>query len=176
MTDDHALMAAFLPGQHRDPFDRMLAAQAVIEDLTLITRDPQLAGFGCRLLWSTRNGRPGQSSRSLPPRAGRGDAGDRGGSGGRARLHQRRAVASPARRSRRRCRGGRSARDEVARGARLRRRRGAAAAPPQCRRCTRRGAPADEIARAVFDAAEQARVEALGARAHGRGARQSRRG
>lgn len=51
MTDDHALMAAFLPGQHRDPFDRMLAAQAVIEDLTLVTRDPQLAGFGCRLLW-----------------------------------------------------------------------------------------------------------------------------
>lgn len=51
MTDDHALMAAFLPGRHRDPFDRMLAAQAVIENLTLITRDPQLAGFGCSLLW-----------------------------------------------------------------------------------------------------------------------------
>lgn len=51
ITDDHALMAAFLPGRHRDPFDRMLAAQAMIEDLTLITRDPQLAGFGCRLLW-----------------------------------------------------------------------------------------------------------------------------
>ena len=51
MTDDHALMAGFLPGQHRDPFDRMLAAQAVIEDLTVITRDPQLARFGCRTLW-----------------------------------------------------------------------------------------------------------------------------
>jgi PIN domain nuclease of toxin-antitoxin system len=51
MSDDHALMAAFLPGPHRDPFDRMLAAQAVIEDLTIITRDPQLAGFGCRTLW-----------------------------------------------------------------------------------------------------------------------------
>jgi len=51
MTDDHALMAGFLPGEHRDPFDRMLAAQAVIEDLTLITRDQQLGGFGCRTLW-----------------------------------------------------------------------------------------------------------------------------
>jgi PIN domain nuclease of toxin-antitoxin system len=51
MTDDHALMASFLPGEHRDPFDRMLAAQAVIEDLTLITRDQQLGGFGCRTLW-----------------------------------------------------------------------------------------------------------------------------
>ena len=38
------------------------------------------------------------------------------------------------------------------------------APPPQCRRCTPRDAPADEVARAVFDAAEQARVEALGAR------------
>jgi PIN domain nuclease of toxin-antitoxin system len=51
MTDDHALLAAFLPGRHRDPFDRMLAAQAMIEDLTLVSRDPRLADFGCRLLW-----------------------------------------------------------------------------------------------------------------------------
>ena len=51
MSDDHALMAAFLPGRHRDPFDRMLAAQAVIEDLTIITCDPQLAGFGCKVIW-----------------------------------------------------------------------------------------------------------------------------
>ena len=51
MTDDHALMAGFLPGEHRDPFDRMLAAQAVIEDLTVITRDPQLARLGCRTMW-----------------------------------------------------------------------------------------------------------------------------
>ena len=50
------------------------------------------------------------------------------------------------------------------RGARLRRCGGAAAPAPQCRRSTPRHAPADEVARAVFDAAEQARVEALGAR------------
>ena len=51
ITDDHALMAGFLPGWHRDPFDRMLAAQAVIEDLVVVTRDPQLARLGCRTLW-----------------------------------------------------------------------------------------------------------------------------
>ena len=65
---------------------------------------------------------------------------------------------------------------EVGRGARLRRRGGAASSGITMRRCTRRGAPADEVARAVFDAAEQARVEALGARAMDGRARQSRRG
>lgn len=51
MTDDHALMAGFLPGRHRDPFDRMLAAQAVIENLTVITRDPALPALGCEVIW-----------------------------------------------------------------------------------------------------------------------------
>ena len=51
MTDLHSLAAGFLPGSHRDPFDRMLAAQALAENLTLISRDPELAGFGCRTIW-----------------------------------------------------------------------------------------------------------------------------
>jgi PIN domain nuclease of toxin-antitoxin system len=51
MTDEHALKAAFLPGRHRDPFDRMLAAQALIEGLTVITRDPAFAAFGCKVGW-----------------------------------------------------------------------------------------------------------------------------
>jgi PIN domain nuclease of toxin-antitoxin system len=51
MTDDHALKAAFLPGRHRDPFDRMLAAQALIESLVVITRDPAFAAFGCTVIW-----------------------------------------------------------------------------------------------------------------------------
>jgi PIN domain nuclease of toxin-antitoxin system len=51
MTDEHALTAGLLPGPHRDPFDRMIAAQALIESLTVITRDKQLAGFGCRTIW-----------------------------------------------------------------------------------------------------------------------------
>lgn len=47
----HALGAGLLPGQHRDPFDRILAAQALAEDLTVVTRDPEFAAFGCKVLW-----------------------------------------------------------------------------------------------------------------------------
>ncbi|WP_373486882.1 type II toxin-antitoxin system VapC family toxin [Blastomonas sp.] len=51
VTVDHGLLAGSLPGDHRDPFDRMIAAQAIIEDLTVITRDPALAALGCRVVW-----------------------------------------------------------------------------------------------------------------------------
>ena len=47
----HALRAGSLDGPHRDPFDRMQAAQALIEDLIIVTRDPAFASFGCRVLW-----------------------------------------------------------------------------------------------------------------------------
>ena len=40
ITLNHAATAAGLPRVHRDPFDRMLIAQAVIEKLTLVTADP----------------------------------------------------------------------------------------------------------------------------------------
>ncbi|MCC7050135.1 MAG: type II toxin-antitoxin system VapC family toxin [Alphaproteobacteria bacterium] len=39
MTGGHALTAGSLPRLHGDPFDRMLVAQAVMEKLTLVTRD-----------------------------------------------------------------------------------------------------------------------------------------
>ncbi|MBM3928446.1 MAG: type II toxin-antitoxin system VapC family toxin [Sphingomonadales bacterium] len=51
ITDAHALRSGILPGAHRDPFDRLIAAQALIEDLTVITHDPEIAGFGCKVLW-----------------------------------------------------------------------------------------------------------------------------
>lgn len=51
VTDAHALRAGFLPGEHRDPFDRLIAAQALIENLAVVTRDPEIAAFGCRVLW-----------------------------------------------------------------------------------------------------------------------------
>lgn len=35
-----------LPDHHRDPCDRMLAAQCAIEGLTLVTRDPVFAAYG----------------------------------------------------------------------------------------------------------------------------------
>lgn len=37
---DHAELAGQLPPHHRDPFDRMLVAQARVEHLTIVTRDP----------------------------------------------------------------------------------------------------------------------------------------
>ena len=40
-----------LPGPHKDPFDRMLAAQALVEDVPLVTNDSTLAGFGVTVLW-----------------------------------------------------------------------------------------------------------------------------
>lgn len=51
ITEDHALAAGKLPGSHGDPFDRIIAAQALAENMTVITRDPQIAAFGCRILW-----------------------------------------------------------------------------------------------------------------------------
>lgn len=40
ITMTHALRAGSLEWEHRDPFDRMIAAQAQAEDLTLVSRDP----------------------------------------------------------------------------------------------------------------------------------------
>lgn len=42
LTFRHAERAANLPPHHRDPFDRMLVAQAQAEGLTLVTRDPRI--------------------------------------------------------------------------------------------------------------------------------------
>ena len=49
----HALHTAKLPHHHRDPFDRLLIAQAQIESLTLLTSDKQLGKYdGVDLLWA----------------------------------------------------------------------------------------------------------------------------
>ena len=48
---DHATRAGDLPLHHRDPFDRMLVAQSLIEGLTVITRDGAFAQYGCKTLW-----------------------------------------------------------------------------------------------------------------------------
>ena len=48
----HALRTAQLPSQHRDPFDRLLVSQALIEGLTLVTADEQLRAYPVPLLWA----------------------------------------------------------------------------------------------------------------------------
>jgi len=46
----HAMRAGRLPMHHRDPFDRMLIAQALCEELTLVTGDEQFAVYGVAIL------------------------------------------------------------------------------------------------------------------------------
>ncbi|ODU92478.1 MAG: twitching motility protein PilT [Lysobacterales bacterium 66-474] len=47
----HALLAGSYPQSHRDPFDRILAAQAETEGVPLVSRDRALCQFGVELLW-----------------------------------------------------------------------------------------------------------------------------
>lgn len=52
ITGAHALRAGGLGWSHRDPFDRMLAAQALMENLSLVSRDPAFDDLaGLVLLW-----------------------------------------------------------------------------------------------------------------------------
>jgi PIN domain nuclease of toxin-antitoxin system len=48
----HAEHAAHLPPHHRDPFDRMLVAQARAEGLTLVTHDRLLEPYEVEILWA----------------------------------------------------------------------------------------------------------------------------
>ncbi|MGW3290696.1 type II toxin-antitoxin system VapC family toxin [Streptomyces sp. NPDC001002] len=47
---DHGVRAGVLPLHHRDPFDRMLVAQAQLEDLTIVTRDTWIPKYDVPVL------------------------------------------------------------------------------------------------------------------------------
>jgi PIN domain nuclease of toxin-antitoxin system len=47
----HAKLAGELPLLHRDPFDRMLVAQAMIEQLVIVTADRDIPAYGVSTLW-----------------------------------------------------------------------------------------------------------------------------
>ncbi|RPF23061.1 type II toxin-antitoxin system VapC family toxin [Myceligenerans xiligouense] len=52
LTTAHALHAGSMPWQHRDPFDRLLAAQAIVENVVLVTADAAFTGLpGVRIAW-----------------------------------------------------------------------------------------------------------------------------
>ena len=51
LSNVHALKAGLWDAPHRDPFDRMLAAQSAVERLPLISCDPAMAPFGIEIIW-----------------------------------------------------------------------------------------------------------------------------
>lgn len=48
---EHGIRAGSLPGPHKDPFDRMLIAQALAENVPIVSNDRALDGYGVRRLW-----------------------------------------------------------------------------------------------------------------------------
>lgn len=50
ISHSHALRVGTLPAIHRDPFDRILVAQALVEKLPLVTSDPMLARYPIRVV------------------------------------------------------------------------------------------------------------------------------
>jgi PIN domain nuclease of toxin-antitoxin system len=47
----HASLAGELPWHHRDPFDRLLVAQALLEGAVVVSGDPQMARYGAPVVW-----------------------------------------------------------------------------------------------------------------------------
>jgi PIN domain nuclease of toxin-antitoxin system len=47
----HALHVYTLPAHHRDPFDRILVAQSQLEDMPILTADPQIAQYPVQVIW-----------------------------------------------------------------------------------------------------------------------------
>ena len=47
ITREHAAMIEALPPLHKDPFDRILVAQSVVEGITLLTTDPMVVQYPC---------------------------------------------------------------------------------------------------------------------------------
>ena len=51
VTMAHALHVFELPAHHRDPFDRLLVAQALLEGIPIVTADPEIARYPVEVIW-----------------------------------------------------------------------------------------------------------------------------
>jgi PIN domain nuclease of toxin-antitoxin system len=51
VTDAHAAAVADLPMHHRDPFDRLLVAQARLEGMTILSKDERLHAYDVPVIW-----------------------------------------------------------------------------------------------------------------------------
>ncbi len=52
ITVEYADMQAALPSHHKDPFDRLLIAQALVEQIPIVSIDPQFDPYGVNRIWS----------------------------------------------------------------------------------------------------------------------------
>ncbi len=48
---DHLTLLPTLPFHHRDPFDRLILAQAMVEDVPVLTRDSAFSSYAAQVLW-----------------------------------------------------------------------------------------------------------------------------
>ena len=51
VTAEHAIRAGLLPGPHQDPFDRMLIAQALCENIPIVSNDRAFDAYGMHRIW-----------------------------------------------------------------------------------------------------------------------------
>jgi PIN domain nuclease of toxin-antitoxin system len=51
ISAEHAIRAGLLPGRHKDPFDRMLIAQAQAENMPVVSNEAVFDTYGLRRLW-----------------------------------------------------------------------------------------------------------------------------
>src|SRR5580704_1747192 len=51
VSAEHGIRAGLLPGPHKDPFDRMLIAQAQAENIPIVSNEISFESYGVRLLW-----------------------------------------------------------------------------------------------------------------------------
>jgi PIN domain nuclease of toxin-antitoxin system len=51
ISAEHGIRAGMLPGLHKDPFDRMLIAQAQTENVPIVSNEAVFEGYGVRRLW-----------------------------------------------------------------------------------------------------------------------------
>jgi PIN domain nuclease of toxin-antitoxin system len=51
VSAEHGIRAGLLPGPHKDPFDRLLIAQALAENLVIVSNDVVFDGYGVKRAW-----------------------------------------------------------------------------------------------------------------------------
>ena len=51
VTLEHVLGLENLPPYHKDPFDRLLVAQAIVEEAVLVSADPNIAKYPVQIVW-----------------------------------------------------------------------------------------------------------------------------